>query len=1233
MYGGLGWYDIRCWSGGFTGWCLDVLQWKALDDKIRVSMTLESPDRSHSFTTMSQDERSLIKPTTAGISRPRYRTDGGIGRDAIRSDDREGLSARKTPLSLVARKGIAGISRLDVDSGVVPEVCDISCLEDPGEEYHSGVGGECEIDDNDDDERRVVVGVEQLKHEVDLLLQRKSRLERDTSCLQEELDILVAQKGSTRLELSELTHDMVSVRQALASLQMDMKREQDAFMADHRKMLSHMDDDIEQKKSLAMKALACEKKEAEEKEHELDRMSLQIDARMAELKIKEEEIFQAREDLRMDTKRHSERCDAFQATMEARESAMLKREKECQEMWSKANSILIKEKEVLHKTQELIRDESSLQEMQTKLERMENKVLAEQRAIEKDRMDVVKERQDLEISKNVHMEHARREMSEIEKERADLDHRLKDCVVREQKLVDLKKTEEQAEEQCAYLAAQIEIHTKELEDTKGRLEQEKERLASVEKQKVSMVAEITHQIEGQEKKEVELNELAAKLTEENTILEGAKNDIEEAFKGIQRLVSDVKAREDALHEAKSSLAPQLEDMLTKKAKIDADFDSLDSIMKEMEKEGLELEERLQNLQQKEDEFEDQKSCWEKECMIKESLLQDVKETLDQRERELEAKVEEFEERMRVREMRMQISEEELTKKIDEFEESRAAKEAQLAQDRKSYREECEHVAVQKEHIEKERNILAEKGIHLAKQEENFQSEKERIENLQRESVIAIKNAEQMKREAIMDQERIESREKRVLQIEKEAEALQSQASQRNLEVSAALEKASQRESAAALRHHEAVATMQQALQIKEDSERKISHWQKEVHESRERELKALKSIETLDQEKLILQKSMESLRDLEKHLQEREWKLHESWKSIKNEASRMASPILNEPGSALHSVLELDALKKDALLAEEGKENVSFLSNQEFNASNPNMFSKIYTSWTQAAKKETLLQRWTVSLILESNRQKAWEDRLAQDQRDFANQAVEAKENRSVAEQLMKEIEVKEMELDSNMRQFEISQKKLHAERSRLEHLSNELHKQQDELETARKELYCRDTSLKSLESSWKDRMSEVRDREKAVSDLQRRLAHQREALEDRESRLLEAEEQLRDDTMAISSRRSALNDLETRLANKESELKEREADADALLVASRKEMELASHISSKSQARLVEIEERALELEAVSEHIDEKMKALYQFEELARDVELREHALAVAEDTRHTHPPLRNDMVDLLSA
>jgi len=198
----------------------------------------------------------------------------------------------------------------------------------------------------------------------------------------------------------------------------------------------------------------------------------------------------------------------------------------------------------------------------------------------------------------------------------------------------------------------------------------------------------------------------------------------------------------------------------------------------------------------------------------------------------------------------------------------------------------------------------------------------------------------------------------------------------------------------------------------------------------------------------------------------------------------------------------------------------------------------------------------------------------------------------------MKELHEKEEEIIGATTSLEVSQRKLLHEKKRLEEMMQDLQKEQEEVEASKQDLNARTKSLKSLESSWKDRMSEVRDREKAVSDLQRRLSNQREALEDREAHTIENEERIRDETLALSSKRSALSVLEESLSSKESNLKEREADADALLLAAQKEMEVASQASAQAKARLAEIDERSMELEEVSLHIDERMKAFVESED-----------------------------------
>ena len=244
-----------------------VLQWRVLDEKISIS-------RSAEYHGVSQAGRDVFTPGgTLSYSH------GGAG---------------TTPVSLIARRGIAGRQPLmNAHDDTIDNENDMVI----DEEAHP-------VQDDDkneeDEEDRIVVGVEQLKREVDFLLGKKARLERDTGSLKDELDLMGEQKRSARKELSELMYDMESARRALESLHVDMEKEQEEFMVGHRKMLSTMDLDLEEKKSMVMKRIALEKKDATEREREVETRAVEVDARMKELHASEEELAKAREALRVE---------------------------------------------------------------------------------------------------------------------------------------------------------------------------------------------------------------------------------------------------------------------------------------------------------------------------------------------------------------------------------------------------------------------------------------------------------------------------------------------------------------------------------------------------------------------------------------------------------------------------------------------------------------------------------------------------------------------------------------------------------------------------------------------------------------------------------------------------------------------------------------------------------------------------------------------------------------------
>jgi hypothetical protein len=433
-------------------------------------------------------------------------------------------------------------------------------------------------------------------------------------------------------------------------------------------------------------------------------------------------------------------------------------------------------------------------------------------------------------------------------------------------------------------------------------------------------------------------------------------------------------------------------------------------------------------------------------------------------------------------------------------------------------------------------------------------------------------------------------------MEKDSEALQSKLSQQNSEITAALEEARHRESVAALKCQEAESKIQESFRIEKESAEKLLHWEKQANESRKKEDIALRSVADLKRDQMILDESMALLKEYDKQLQERDLKIRDTWNTVRKELLKL---IKQDPDINIENIFADASFQPPSDgICQDSSEKSIFLSNKDFNC---DTIPAIYKSWNRAAKREMFLEQWSMQLALEASRQNAHAESLKKTRQDFSEEINQAKSNRKTAEQLIKEIQVKEVELEDGIQDLELREKKLMDDRARIEEMRVSLEREQKDFESLSKDVDARSNSLKVLETSWKDRMAELRDREKSVSDLQRRLSYQRQAMEERESRLLEAEEHLRDDTVALSSKRSLLTSLEAKLASKEAELKEREADADALLAASKNEMSLASETSAKSHARLIEIEENALELESLSEEIDRRMQLLLSLEEKAR--------------------------------
>ena len=1036
-----------------------------------------------------------------------------------------------------------------------------------------------------------VEGAEQLKMEVDYLLERRSALQRESKSLEEEIGIMLDQKCETRRELSELMSDLEAARSALESLHVDLVSEQEQFMTGHNEMLDRFDMDIEQRKSAAMAEVSCERRLLTEKQSAVENLMLEVNTRELDLVSKEKEVEERMRLLHEDIQTFNTQRKEYALSVSEREAAVAQRERECHKLWIKASEIIKREDQVSHKEQMVAKDEVTLQEGHIALEKAFRKLNDDACMMEKERLELVDQKRRLEISRKVQEEAMRREKEEVVSMKENILKNTSTNTFEEEHLDLTIAQRKELEEHLTDLLAKIEIAKSDLEITESRLQSETSELALIVKQKSAVEAEKVKLDErnallaDQIKKDWgELQEKQKEIEEEALMLKDAKIEVQGLSETMKQLVIEYKGRESALEQAELSIAPQLSDLSMKRCQFEEDSAGLQNLMENIEREAKDLEARLEVLIQREE-----------ACSKKEALLDDRQEAIDFRQDELESQISKLE--LQARDV--QLQRESLETARFEFEALKRSKEAELDGVKDMILKDRIEIDRKIKFVEEETSILTRKSNVLKDDIAAFEAEKKRIEELHHESLAILQANKRMRNELETDREILSSRENRVKQMEKDSEALHNRLSQQNLEIASALEKACHRESVAALRCQEAEAKIQESLRMERESAEKISHWEKVASEAREKEEIALRSVADLKHDQLIVDESMALLKEYEKRLQEKDLKIRDTWNTVRKELLKLMK---QEPDNSIEYIFAGASFQPPSNVAcKDSSERSIFLSRKDFNhASIP----EIYKSWNRAAKLETFLEQWSMQLALEASRQKAHAESLEKARQDFAEELDEAKSNRKTAEQLIKEIQVKEVELEDGIHDLELREKKLMDERAWLEDVRVSLEREQKDLESLSKDVDARSNSLKLLETSWKDRMAELRDREKSVSDLQRRLSHQRQAMEEREARLLEAEEHLRDDTVALSSKRSLLSSLEAQLASKEAELKEREADADALLAASRNEMTLASETSAKSHARLIEIEENALELESLSEEIDRRMQLLFTLEEKAKGEE-----------------------------
>lgn len=551
-------------------------------------------------------------------------------------------------------------------------------------------------------------------------------------------------------------------------------------------------------------------------------------------------------------------------------------------------------------------------------------------------------------------------------------------------------------------------------------------------------------------------------------------------------------------------------------------------------------------------------------------------------------------------------------KSEEFKKTELRKLEEISTLEERLNQEKMDISAQRKLLTDQQNSFTEKQNELDAKSRSVAKESQKASQIKSESIHALQTAENMGKEVERDREMLLSREARVLEVEKDVGRLQEKLQSQNLELVNSLEAVSKKEMAAAVRLKEAEMKLQEALRRDQLYEENVLRWEAQISEAQYKSEKAEQSLQHIKMEASLLEASRNSLRSLESELRQREWKLNDSWAKVKAEISQSLE---NSGDEALLKFCILDSddsLNVDSSMAQMyAAQNSLALESFDGTKSKEEMMAVMYKSWSEAAKKETLLQRWAVSLSLEASRLKNAAQRIHFTQQESEQRCSQAQQDRQNAEAMVEEIKERQEQVDQAIKEIKSKKYKIEEERQQLDDDSKRIERAQEELRVALKDVESRSKSLKTLEISWNDRMHDLKDRERIVSESQRRMARQRASLEEREAQVVEDEERLRDSNLDISERRCKLEDMESDLLSKTQRLREREQEADTLLIAAKKDRELAAINVAQSESRLQEIQEKTCELEALSESIDARMKELKSLEERAEDIRFMEEKLA----------------------
>lgn len=531
------------------------VQWRRLDERIsqRYSNILNRQTRDSNGFAAGIDAEKENTDTMTSNSR-----DWAKGNES--RDRRVGGSQRRSSVSLLPRRGASPL--LDRGGADSPSVSKDGSWRLRGTGRAGEGKGHSAVDENvsasvtmtvesprshsqadSHDEGRGLVIIkredhaEQLKREVDILLNRKESLDRETMFVRQELEILLGQKSETKDELTELMSELESARETLQYLQLDLEKEEEK-MASHRQLaLSQLRDEAEEKKADCMKEIYQERKALEEKEKEMELLRIRLEKKSLNMDKSERDLEERERRLNVRLGELEDRKESFDSKMKARENKLVQREAECDDLWRQANDILLREKCVAEKEDMIHHTRIELQNKEQEVEKLAKDVDQDRRILRERSRDLESQCRDLEAKRALFTEQMERDKLSIQSEKELIAQKKMELSSEEERLNGIAACHSDAEREAAQLLAQIEISKQDSQALQEKILEEEEAYASILKTKSQTLEDLQAKemsLEGQREHLMLLEEQISKdrdwLVKETEAVVASREDVERQIK-------------------------------------------------------------------------------------------------------------------------------------------------------------------------------------------------------------------------------------------------------------------------------------------------------------------------------------------------------------------------------------------------------------------------------------------------------------------------------------------------------------------------------------------------------------------------------------------------------------------------------------------------------------------------------------------------------------------------------